>query len=397
MDDILDIFPDDSNEQQDSDGDSYGDNEDPDDDNDGTWDSVDAFPLDPSESDDTDQDGIGNNTDSDDDNDGINDLNDYAPLNSHCATLEEIQTAFCDGTISEEIVFVEKMGDHMILFVADSTIAYRLSLSTNTLLAPIDFSAHASANDTVTSVEYHPGHDRLYVALASGTTVYFNQNSTHSTYFYTSENNFQSMVAAGDLLIAGEFALGGRGIRPSGEDRAYVLKGSGLLLHTRRWGLDNLNYATWNSDEELLYSQQTYSGLERRTVDQETGIIGANTHSSFTGPGGSWIFSPNLDRVVSFGGHVYSKADIGLTYDRKFSSERFQDILWPESEDLITIRESIGDTVIEQWSAELLKTLSTVYRGTPIAVFYQNSVFYVITGSDELGIKINTYPSQNND
>jgi len=359
VDDILDTFPDDPNEQQDSDGDSYGDNEDPDDDNDGTWDSADAFPFDPSESDDTDQDGIGNNTDSDDDNDGINDLNDYAPLNSHCATLEDIQTAFCDGTISEEIVFVEKMGDHMILFVADSTIAYRLSLSTNTLLAPLDFSAHASANDTVTSVEYHPGHDRLYVALASGTTVYFNQNSTHSTYFYASENNFQSMVAAGDLLIAGEFALGGRGIRPSGEDRAYVLKGSGLLLHTRRWGLDNLNYATWNSDEEL--------------------------------------FSPNLDRVVSYSGHVYSKADIGLTYDRKFSSERFKDILWPESEDLVTIRESIGDTVIEQWSAELLKTLSTVYRGTPLAVLYQNSVFYVITGSDELGIKISTYPSQNND
>ena len=54
----------------DTDGDGFGDNADPDDDNDGYPDIYDLFPLDPTEWTDNDGDMTGDNSDPDDDNDG---------------------------------------------------------------------------------------------------------------------------------------------------------------------------------------------------------------------------------------------------------------------------------------------------------------------------------------
>ena len=78
----LDVFPDDPNEQYDNDSDGIGNNADPDDDNDGVLDDDDAFPFDDSESIDTDNDGVGNNTDTDDDGDNVSDNVDAFPLDS---------------------------------------------------------------------------------------------------------------------------------------------------------------------------------------------------------------------------------------------------------------------------------------------------------------------------
>lgn len=64
----------------DTDGDSFPDTTDPDDDNDGVNDQEDAFPLDSNETHDNDGDGIGDNADPDDDNDGINDDEDVFPF-----------------------------------------------------------------------------------------------------------------------------------------------------------------------------------------------------------------------------------------------------------------------------------------------------------------------------
>ncbi len=58
----------------DTDGDGNGDQIDDDDDNDGVNDSVDAFPTDPNENADNDNDGIGDRQDLDDDNDSISDI-----------------------------------------------------------------------------------------------------------------------------------------------------------------------------------------------------------------------------------------------------------------------------------------------------------------------------------
>ena len=75
-----DAFPNDPNEDTDTDGDDVGNNADTDDDNDGYLDINDAFPLVASEWLDTDGDNIGNNADTDDDNDGYLDINDAFPL-----------------------------------------------------------------------------------------------------------------------------------------------------------------------------------------------------------------------------------------------------------------------------------------------------------------------------
>ena len=76
-----DIFPNDSDEWEDTDKDGIGDNEDEDDDNDGYNDTNDLFPKDYEEYYDSDLDGIGNNKDLDDDNDGYNDDVDLDILN----------------------------------------------------------------------------------------------------------------------------------------------------------------------------------------------------------------------------------------------------------------------------------------------------------------------------
>ena len=69
--DIKDAFPYNAKESRDFDKDGIGDNADPDDDNDGIPDTEDLFPNDPKESIDTDNDGIGDGEDDDDDNDGV--------------------------------------------------------------------------------------------------------------------------------------------------------------------------------------------------------------------------------------------------------------------------------------------------------------------------------------
>ncbi|MCJ8274024.1 MAG: leucine-rich repeat domain-containing protein, partial [Psychrosphaera sp.] len=90
VEDSVDVFPLDSSETLDSDGDGTGNNADLDDDNDGVVDTEDAFPLDASESLDTDGDGIGNNADLDDDNDGVMDVDDDFPLDSEQSTFKLI-------------------------------------------------------------------------------------------------------------------------------------------------------------------------------------------------------------------------------------------------------------------------------------------------------------------
>ena len=70
-----DLYPLNSYECLDTDGDGFGDNADWDADNDGVHDNIDAFPRDPNESKDTDGDGIGDNADPDINNDGYPDYN----------------------------------------------------------------------------------------------------------------------------------------------------------------------------------------------------------------------------------------------------------------------------------------------------------------------------------
>lgn len=95
--DIIDAFPEDPSEWQDSDQDGIGNNTDLDDDNDGTPDTIDAFPLDPEEDTDTDADGIGNNADSDDDGDGVLDENDAYPTDPNHSKSVTLSVSIIDN------------------------------------------------------------------------------------------------------------------------------------------------------------------------------------------------------------------------------------------------------------------------------------------------------------
>ena len=80
VDNDIDVFPNDPTETNDLDGDGIGDNSDADIDGDGVTNDLDAFPRDILEWVDTDGDGIGNNSDPDIDGDGVSNEDDAFPL-----------------------------------------------------------------------------------------------------------------------------------------------------------------------------------------------------------------------------------------------------------------------------------------------------------------------------
>lgn len=80
---LIDAFPNNPAEWEDTDGDTIGNNADPDDDNDLVPDAADQFPKDPAESTDADGDGIGDNADPDRDGDWVANDEDKFPANTN--------------------------------------------------------------------------------------------------------------------------------------------------------------------------------------------------------------------------------------------------------------------------------------------------------------------------
>ncbi len=98
--DVNDDFPNDPNEDTDTDGDGIGDNSDPDIDGDGEPNATDEFPTNPDETTDTDGDGTGDNSDSDIDGDGEPNDSDYFPYDS-------TQSTFCDKLAEDLLLTIE--------------------------------------------------------------------------------------------------------------------------------------------------------------------------------------------------------------------------------------------------------------------------------------------------
>ncbi len=92
-------------DQLNTDGDSYGNVCDSDDDNDGVVDTSDVFPLDPTESADSDGDGIGDNADVDSDNDTVADDVD------NCPAVSNVDQADMDGDHVGDVCDPDKDGD----------------------------------------------------------------------------------------------------------------------------------------------------------------------------------------------------------------------------------------------------------------------------------------------
>ena len=102
------------------------------------------------------------------------------------------------------------------------------------------------------------------------------------------------------MLLASQFIFGD-------DYTTNVLRASGFLLNTDRWSLANLNESAWNSTEEHIYIHELYSGLERRSINLETGEIGNNTYGTHNlNPGvyveSPFVFSPDDSLIVSADG-----------------------------------------------------------------------------------------------
>jgi len=153
--DSEDIFPQNSGEWLDTDGNGIGNNTDTDDDGDGVEDASDAFPLDASESLDTDGNGIGNNADTDDDGDGLPDAfeneNGFDSLDSSDAS----QDADNDGLSNLEEY---EQGSDLFNPPADETAPV--------VIAPVDIRISASGDFTEVELGEASATDNVDGALA---------------------------------------------------------------------------------------------------------------------------------------------------------------------------------------------------------------------------------------
>ncbi len=388
VDDVDDAFPDDPKEQYDHDSDGYGDNEDPDDDNDGVWDTDDALPKDSTESADIDRDGIGNNADDDDDNDGVLDADDLYPLNRSCSTAEHSASDFCDPQFTANVAFIENIGETAFLFNRYSPIAQRVVMSTGEALAPIDFSSFANPGDIITAVKYHSNHDRLYVALSSGVIVFITADNDEATYYYTAPERINGLAAIEHLLLASQYIYG--------EDyTTNVLKESGFLLHTNLWSLADLNESAWNSTEGHIYILESYNGLERRSINLETGNIGPDTHGTYYLTPGVFIkapfaFSPDDSQLVSADGKIYYSDQQALIEESVISTENFSDLMWT-TEGLITTRTTNFATTVEYYNDTLTLQDSQLLPGDPMELLYDQGTFYIVSGNPVIGLLFNAY------
>ena len=153
----FDVFPLDSAEAFDSDGDGLGDNADPDDDNDGVLDIVDAFPFDATETLDTDGDGLGNNSDNDDDGDQVSDATELEqgsdPLDNRSCFLCQVSLdsggVLTSGTDEGETISGTDFADELYGLGGNDSIA---ALKGN------DYIEGGSGNDVIYA---GPGDDRV--------------------------------------------------------------------------------------------------------------------------------------------------------------------------------------------------------------------------------------------
>jgi len=234
---------------------------------------------------------------------------------------------------------------------------------------------------------------RLLSLKTSGVILYFTADSSQAKFFYKAPARINGLAEVGHLLLASQFIFGD-------DYTTNVLRASGFLLNTDRWSLANLNESAWNSTEEYIYIHELYSGLERRSINLETGEIGNNTYGThYLNPGvyveSPFVFSPDDSLIVSADGKSYYSDEIQAFEDQTISPDGFSDLLWTANEGLVTTRASGIDTVVEHRTADLATNDSRILSSRPLELLHNDGTFYIITGSPVTGILINAYnPSE---
>ena len=158
-DEIINILP----CEEDKDGDRIADNIDPDDDNDGTEDVLDLFPNDPDEDSDEDGDGIGDNEDTDDDGDGVEDiLQDQSytiyivdNINNGSVTSPSVLNIVRDTGQTYPFTITTKVDDGFENFTVSSTLQ-----PSN---APISITKSGTTFNSVLTMPYGGGSATIYI------------------------------------------------------------------------------------------------------------------------------------------------------------------------------------------------------------------------------------------
>ncbi len=407
--DYWDAFPDDPMEYLDSDGDGIGNNADPDDDNDNTpdtedlypteayygadtdgdgeqdqWDSDDdndgildrddEMPKDPAESKDTDGDGIGDNADTDDDNDSVADSEDFAPLNPNCSAEADSIGGMCIADFSAGIVEVVNLGDNAFWFNPSATAAMQTRLSTQEVLSHVDLSAHATADDTITSVLHSTSHDRIYVGFSSGVVVYFTADSTSGTYFHTLPDSVDNIVEAGNLLLMQSDHYY--------NDAVYVIDIDGVQLSSHEYAFDSIKHAAWRGTTNTAYTIEWGDRLDAREIDQTTGAVTYGTgFSSTNNIVGPLSFSPDDSLLLSGNGQTFVFGDTVSTAG-DITTGTFIDFAWNNASELISISANGANTTIEHRTADYTVAESILVDGTPLSLLKDDGLFYVVTSTD---------------
>ncbi len=419
--DYYDEFPDDPNESSDTDGDGIGDNADLDDDNDGTpdvddpypteayygadtdndgdpdqWDrdddndgiadSDDAMPKDPTESVDTDADGIGNNADLDDDNDGVLDTEDTAPLDENCSSDDDSYGGLCLESFLQNISFFEQLGDSVYLLNPDAQAVMPVLLSTQEVLPKVDISAHADGS--ITAVKHIPLHGRIYVGYSSGIIVYFEDNSTESSYFHTLPNGVRAFAEAGNFVLAQTQGY---------DDTTYVLDTDGVQISTDSYSVDDIGVSAWNSTNNTLYFDYWTDSLSSRVIDQTTGKFTFGTGLSVANDIAAPLkFSPDKSLLLSANGQTFIFGD-ETTVGGIISTDKYTDFSWNEVGELIAIHASGDDTIVQHYTTGFVVAESVTFEGVPLKLLQDGGSFYVLTKSDA-GLSFNSYtPSPDSD
>jgi len=361
-------------ESADFDGDGIANDVDTDDDGDGSDDNVDAFPFDASEWLDTDGDGVGDNAD-------------LYPNNAACYALEDGNGEDCYLNLLADITphFTSVANSETAYFYQESGLLVTVDMTTNHVL-------NTQTVDSVSSILFHEGHQRLYVGLSNGEIKYLNEDFVLID-FSVVEQCVNALVDAGSFLIV----LDCRGYRGT-----YItFNSNGEQLGETDNYYDSSRTNAWNSVNNRLYHFRdgiSPNDLYYRTVNsvgEFVDVVESPYHGDYniTGP---ITISNDGAKVLLGRGDIFS-AD-SLTWTTSIA-EYFSYAFWLDDGSLVTLHqtENQKEIILKRRDSSLNLVEIRHFSGSLQEVkAFSNRALLIIKDNDLLQF-IDYIPSDDND
>ncbi|WGL16319.1 PQQ-binding-like beta-propeller repeat protein [Microbulbifer bruguierae] len=347
----------------DLDGDGRPDTVDKDIDGDMVLNIADAFPRDPTETLDSDDDGVGNNSDA-------------FPYDSKCSLVEHGDGGECYLTKLDRLDLVEAIageGTSMYLVASGDQVSamFRWDFASQQIDRKIDL---AVAGNMPQAVVYHEGHQRIYVAYASGEIRYLDSEDPQQLIVLTDIGfPLEHLTSAGNyLFVLGDDDMGTTNL---------TLSKTGQILDRKDYG-DSSDTFAWSAGRERLYFLYGYSAPYRLgylDVDQSSGEIGARGMYPYNYdfyPDGALVLLDNANRLVSGSGTQYLLNT--LTQVSSFIGEFSLGIY--DGSDLVTVASNAdGEAEVTAYTSAMEPFQALGFPGAPQALVKGSQEFYLIT------------------